>query len=224
MIFSPLHLHLNKNKLLNTIGKLRGNINKFLHPALYRDLLCRINGNFGLQLKQNKYTENVVNEEKGKSRCSDGERALKCDYFILQFYHLLHKLMLYSICSLAPNRATSISGCRPPLYRVKKIERTTLKVIVSLSFISYLFVYLVYLNFFKLHSLINSSYNVHSRCTKLTQDSVPYIGLLVSSYFFIRVQNVKLSKDLKVLFLSFKNFRLNINASSKALNKCTTIC
>ena len=91
---------------------------------------------------------------------------------ILQFYHLLHKLMLYSICSLAPNQATSISGCRPSLYRVKKIERTTLKVIVSLSFISYLFVYLVYLNFFKLHSLINSSYNVHSQCTKLTQDSV----------------------------------------------------
>ena len=43
-------------------------------------------------------------------------------------------------------------------------------------------------------------------------------------FFFIRAQNVKLSKDLKVLFLSFKNFRLNINASSKALNKCTTIC
>ena len=23
-----------------------------------------------------------MNEEKGKSQCSDGERALKCDYFI----------------------------------------------------------------------------------------------------------------------------------------------
>ena len=60
--------------------------------------------------------------------------------------------------------------------------------------------------------------------TKLTEDSVPYIGLHVSLYFFIRVQNVKLSKDLKVLFLSFKNFQLNINVSSKALNKYTTIC
>ena len=42
-----------------------------------------------------------MNEKKGKSRCLDGERIPKCDYFnlwlgilILQLYHLLQ---LYSI-------------------------------------------------------------------------------------------------------------------------------
>ena len=28
-----------------------------------------------------------MNEEKGKSRCSDGERILKCDYFITRNSH-----------------------------------------------------------------------------------------------------------------------------------------
>ena len=32
------------------IGKLRAKINKLLHPALYRALFCRINGN---QLRRN---------------------------------------------------------------------------------------------------------------------------------------------------------------------------
>ena len=37
---------------------------------------------FGVQLKQKKRTKNFVNEKTGKSRCSDGEKMLKCDYFI----------------------------------------------------------------------------------------------------------------------------------------------
>ena len=41
VIFSPLHLHYNKNKLLNRIDRLRAKINKFLHPALF----IRINVN-----------------------------------------------------------------------------------------------------------------------------------------------------------------------------------
>ena len=65
---------------------MRAKINKFL---LVRALLCRINVNqltrnfiLAYNLSRKNELQNFVNEKTGKSRCSDGERILKCDYFI----------------------------------------------------------------------------------------------------------------------------------------------
>ena len=46
--------------------------------------MVTINTQFHLayNLSRKKQTKNFVNDEKGKSRCSDGERILKCEYFI----------------------------------------------------------------------------------------------------------------------------------------------
>ena len=41
-----------------------------------------LSNHFGLQLMQTELTKNFVNEKKGKSRCSNGERILKGDRFI----------------------------------------------------------------------------------------------------------------------------------------------
>ena len=98
VIFSPLHLHWNKNKSLNRIEKLPAKINKFLQPALLRALFCRINVN---QLTRNfisAYNVRRKNELKTswlKKRVQMVREYLNVIIFIslgiliLQLYHLL---------------------------------------------------------------------------------------------------------------------------------------
>ena len=55
--------------------------------------------------------KNFVNEKKGKSRCSDGERTLKCDYFIAGNSNpaVVHLLLLYSIIKIEKGLTFEVS-------------------------------------------------------------------------------------------------------------------
>ena len=56
--------------------------------------------------------KNFVNEKKGKSRCSDGERTLKCDYFIAGNSNpaVVHLLLLYSIIKIEKGLTFEVSS------------------------------------------------------------------------------------------------------------------